>query len=75
MDSRQSWGIIVIGGHGQLLQWRDIAATMGVEIRYESKVDGFHGNEHRIEGVRSLMLSRHYGSSPLASVSVAGLLA
>ncbi len=48
------------GGLGQLLQWRDIAAGLGVEIRYESKVTGFHGNERHIEGVRVLTPEGEY---------------
>jgi len=40
------------GGLSQLLQWREIAARMGVEIRYESRVCGLLGNDRRIEGVR-----------------------
>jgi tricarballylate dehydrogenase len=40
------------GGLGQLMQWREIATRMGIEIRYESRVCGLHGNDRKIEGVR-----------------------
>src|SRR5436190_19126631 len=48
------------GGLGQLLQWREIAARMGIEIRYESKVAGLLGNEHRLEGVHVLTPEEEY---------------
>lgn len=40
------------GGISQLNQWRGIAARMGIEIRFESRVRELLGNERRIEGVR-----------------------
>ncbi len=40
------------GGLSQLLQWREIATRMGVEVRYESRVSALHGNDRRVEGVR-----------------------
>ncbi|HUK40095.1 MAG TPA: FAD-binding protein, partial [Candidatus Acidoferrales bacterium] len=40
------------GGLGQLMQWREIATRMGIEIRYESRVCQLHGNDRRIDGVR-----------------------
>ena len=40
------------GGLGQLMQWREIAGRMGIEIRYESRVCQLHGNDRRIDGVR-----------------------
>lgn len=40
------------GGLGQLMQWRDIATGLGIEIRYDSAVRQLHGNDRRIEGVR-----------------------
>src|SRR5688572_27724985 len=39
------------GGLGQLMQWREIATRMGIEIRYESRVKQLLGNDRRIEGV------------------------
>jgi tricarballylate dehydrogenase len=48
------------GGLGQLLQWREIAQRMEIEIRYESKVSALHGNERRIEGVRVCAPGREY---------------
>jgi len=40
------------GGLSQLLQWREIASRIGVEIRYGSRVSALHGNDRRIDGVR-----------------------
>jgi tricarballylate dehydrogenase len=40
------------GGLGQLMQWREIATRMGIEIRYESRVCQLHGNDRHIDGVR-----------------------
>ncbi len=40
------------GGISQLHQWRDIATSMGVEIRYDSRVRELLGNDRRLEGVR-----------------------
>ena len=40
------------GGLGQLVQWRDIATALGIEIRYDSRVCQLHGNDRRVEGVR-----------------------
>ena len=40
------------GGLGQLMQWRDVAQRMGIELRYESKVSAIQGNHRHIEGVR-----------------------
>ncbi|MGH7774834.1 MAG: FAD-dependent tricarballylate dehydrogenase TcuA [Candidatus Binatia bacterium] len=40
------------GGLSQLLQWREIAARMGIELRYESRVCALHGNDRRVDGVR-----------------------
>ncbi|MGH7844377.1 MAG: FAD-dependent tricarballylate dehydrogenase TcuA [Candidatus Binatia bacterium] len=42
----------VEGGLSQLMQWRDIASRMNVEIRYESRVTALHGNDRRVDGVR-----------------------
>jgi tricarballylate dehydrogenase len=48
------------GGLGQLMAWRKIADRMGIEIRYESKVCAFHGNERHLEGVRVLTPEGEY---------------
>ena len=40
------------GGLGQLMQWREIATKLGVELRYESRVTALLGNDRRINGVR-----------------------
>jgi tricarballylate dehydrogenase len=39
------------GGPGQLRQWRGIAEDLGIDLRFESPVCGFHGDLRRIEGV------------------------
>ena len=40
------------GGLGQLLQWRDIALGLDVDLRYESRVAALPGDARRVEGVR-----------------------
>jgi tricarballylate dehydrogenase len=40
------------GGLSQLMQWREIATRMGIELRFESRVCALHGNDRRIDGVR-----------------------
>lgn len=40
------------GGLSQLLQWREIATRMGIELRYESRASALHGNDRRVDGVR-----------------------
>lgn len=40
------------GGLGQLMQWREIATKLGVELRYESRVTALLGNDRKINGVR-----------------------
>jgi len=42
----------VSGGLGQLMQWREIATRMGIEIRYESRVTALLGNDRSIQGMR-----------------------
>src|SRR6476620_8215662 len=42
----------VSGGLGQLMQWREIATRMGIELRYESRVTALLGNDRSIHGVR-----------------------
>ena len=60
------------GGLGQLLQWRDIAARAGIELRYESKVSALHGSEHRIEGVRVLTPDGEYDLRGRAVICCSG---
>lgn len=55
------------GGLSQLLQWREIATRMGVEVRYESRVSALHGNDRHIEGVRVSNPKEEY-DLPAASV-------
>ena len=40
------------GGKGQLEQWRRIAESLGIDIRFQSKVTALHGNHRRIDGVQ-----------------------
>jgi tricarballylate dehydrogenase len=39
------------GGTGQLAQWRRIAESLGIELRFESPVCAIHGDLRRVEGV------------------------
>src|SRR5436190_14849511 len=39
------------GGIGQLTQWRQIAESVDIEIRFESPVCAMHGDLRRVEGV------------------------
>jgi tricarballylate dehydrogenase len=60
------------GGLGQLLQWREIAGRMGIELRYESKVCAIHGSERRIEGVRVLTPEGEYDLRGRAVICCSG---
>jgi len=60
------------GGIGQLAQWRRIAEGLGVEIRFDSPVGGFHGTMHRIEGVHVCGAERSYDVAARAVIACAG---
>src|SRR4051812_39255437 len=60
------------GGLGQLMAWRAIADRMGIEIRYDSKVTGFHGNERHIEGVHVLTPESEYDLRGRAVICCSG---
>lgn len=60
------------GGLGQLLQWREIAAGLGIEIRYDSKVCGLHGSDHRIDGVRVSTAEGEYDLFAKATICCSG---
>jgi tricarballylate dehydrogenase len=60
------------GGIGQLEQWRRIAEAMGIEIRFSSPVSAFHGNMHRIEGVRVCAAQTEYDLGARAVIACAG---
>jgi tricarballylate dehydrogenase len=60
------------GGLGQLLQWREIAGRMGIELRYESKVAALHGNEHRLQGVHVLTPEEEYDLYARAIICCSG---
>ena len=40
------------GGIGQLTQWRNLAESLGIEIRFDSPVSAILGDMRRVEGVR-----------------------
>jgi tricarballylate dehydrogenase len=60
------------GGKGQLIQWRDIALRMGIEIRYESKVTALKGSERQIEAVGVCGPDGEYEIRPKAVILCAG---
>ncbi len=60
------------GGVGQLEQWRRIAASKNIEIRFMSAVSKVHGNMHRVEGVRVCTPDREYDLNAQAVIACAG---
>lgn len=60
------------GGPGLLEQLRRIAAGLDVEIRYEARVIGVHGNANGVEGVRVLDPEREYDVGAGAIICCAG---
>ena len=60
------------GGVGQLEQWRRIAADKNIELRFSSAVSAFHGNMHRIEGVRVCTARDEYDLAAGAIIACAG---
>ncbi len=48
------------GGPGQLRMWTEIAKSMGIDIRYRSKVVQLLGDYRRIEGVRVITPDAEY---------------
>jgi tricarballylate dehydrogenase len=60
------------GGLGQLMQWREIADRMGIEIRYDSKVCALHGSERHLEGVRVLTAEGEYDLFARAVICCSG---
>lgn len=48
------------GGRGQLSQWRKIAGDLGIDIRFESRVTGLHGNHRKVDGVKVSAKDRDY---------------
>ena len=60
------------GGLGQLLAWREIADSMGIELRCDSKVTGFLGSEHCVEGVRVLTAEGEYDLTARAVICCSG---
>jgi tricarballylate dehydrogenase len=60
------------GGLGQLLQWREVARRMDIEIRYDSKVSALHGNQQQITGVRVAGPQGDYDIAAKAVILCAG---
>jgi tricarballylate dehydrogenase len=60
------------GGVGLLEQWRRIAESMNIEIRFSSPVSAIHGNMHRVEGVRVCTAESEYDIGARAVIACAG---
>ncbi len=60
------------GGKGQLEQWRAIADGLGIDIRFESRVAGIHGNAWRVDGVHVADPEREYDLAASSIVVCAG---
>jgi len=60
------------GGVGQLEQWRRIAESKNIELRFCSPVSAIHGTMHRVEGVRVSTPEREYDLSANAVIACAG---
>src|ERR1700693_3267136 len=60
------------GGLGQLMQWRDIAERMGIDIRSESKVCKLQGSERHLEVVRVLTPEGRYDLFARAVICCSG---
>lgn len=60
------------GGLGMLLSLREIALGIGIDIRYESRVRAFHGNDRRVEGVRVSTPEGEYDLSARSVVCCSG---
>jgi tricarballylate dehydrogenase len=60
------------GGKGQLEQWREIAAGLGIEIRFDSRVSAVYGNARRMEGVRVSSEAGEYDLTANATIACAG---
>ena len=60
------------GGPGQLAQWRRIAESKGIEIRFESPVTEVHGGLRRVEGVRVSGNSGEYDLTARAVIACSG---
>ncbi|MEE9194235.1 MAG: FAD-dependent tricarballylate dehydrogenase TcuA [Alphaproteobacteria bacterium] len=60
------------GGKGQLERWREIAAGLGIDIRFESRVTAVHGNARRVDGLRVLDENGEYDLGARATIACAG---
>jgi len=60
------------GGKGQLEQWRAIADGLGIDLRFQSRVAGIHGNAWRVDGVRVADPEREYDLGAASVVVCAG---
>ena len=60
------------GGVGQLEQWRAIAESKNIKLRFSSPVSAIHGTMHRVEGVRVSTPEREYDLNADAVIACAG---
>ena len=60
------------GGLGQLTQWRRIADSLGIELRFESPVCAVHGDLRRVEGVSVSSPDGRYDLYAKAVIACAG---
>jgi tricarballylate dehydrogenase len=60
------------GGIGQLTQWRRIAESLDIELRFESPVCAVHGDLRRVEGVRVSSPEGRYDLFAKAVIACAG---
>jgi len=60
------------GGLGQLLRWCEIATDLGVEVRYDSRVNRFIGNHRRIKGVKLATPDDDYDITAPSAILFAG---
>jgi tricarballylate dehydrogenase len=60
------------GGIGQLTQWRQIAESLDIEMRFESPVCAMHGDLRRVEGVGVSGPDGRYDLTAKAVIACAG---
>ncbi len=60
------------GGKGQLGQWREIAAGLGIDLRFDSRVGAVYGTDRRMEGVRVSSEAGEYDLMANATIACAG---
>ena len=62
------------GGIGQLEQWRRIAESRGIEIRFQSPVCAIHGDLRRVEGVAVSTPDGRYDMGDVGSLALGAAL-